>query len=692
MSGSFVTRAGAFAFAAAVLLGVSSTALARQTGPDDASQMRVPGPTDAQEVAEPFVLQTDMAPQDEALPPPPRQAGARLPFAPTGTVPGAQAAAPPLLSLQPLPPLPAPPLETNALDQPTLGPTQTQEIARDKPAQIGDALDQGSVLKANPTLSLRPMVVQAQQLSSQDVASIGVLTQDTTGFSTQIWSNSRARDILNAWSAVPVTSPSPTINAAVRDLALAVAAAPPVSDARAWTLLEKRVDVLGQIGDLPGALALLARAPSDLAPNELLKKKAEAALWAQDWTLACDAARIGLNRGASAYWTNISLACHAVAGNRPAVELLLDVLGPGERPTRQFMAAIYGLLDVAQSGAPIRPAEPEPLDPNGALLNAIAAQRGISPVLDPSFIDQTASVHASIAHSGRGDLASRWPAFAALAYRARLQKGAMIQFALAVNAATPADPSLGMAIGPLQQALYVTSPQRRVSALLDLSAQARRSGMSHFWAPAVGGAVTGIEPDAALWPDAGPIAAHLAFAGEGRAVGRWYSHIRTEAQGDDLAAAQSLISVWPYAILLAPSGDVPFTTRLAQLWLQTQSGGSAQEQAKTATYFYIALEALGYSIAPEVWAEVEAAGGYVPEVSVRPADLAALERIASRGEVGRGILRAFAILGADGPVAPDPQALRAALRALVQLGQDAMARQIAAEVMFFNGVSLGNGS
>jgi hypothetical protein len=478
------------------------------------------------------------------------------------------------------------------------------------------------------------------------------------------------------------------MNETMRALALAVAAAPPVSDARAWALVEKRVEALTKLGDLAGALGLLARAPSDLATNTLLQKKAEIALWAHDWPMACEAARIGNDRGPSPYWTDISLACHAVAGNRAAVDLLLDVLGPGEQPTRQFMAAIYGLLDASGKA---QAQEPEPLDPANALLSAIAAQRGERPVFDAGFVDAPAIVHASFAQAGQSGLAARWPAIAALAYRARIQPQDMIQYAFAANPSTPPDSSLGMAVSGLQQALYRNAAPRKVRALLNLSNQARRAGMSQFWAPAVGKALASLEPDESLWLDAGAIASHLAFAGEGVAVGRLYGHIRANANGDDLAAAQSLISVWPYAVLLAPAGDVPFTARLAQLWWQTQSQANDQDRVRTATYFFTALEALGYPIAPDLWAAVGQVGTYMTDGTPASVDVAGLKRMADNAEIGRGILSSFAAMGPDGPVSPDPQAMRAALRTLVQLGHGDMARRLAAEVLFFQGVSLADG-
>lgn len=630
--------------------------------------------------------------QSDVAPKPLRQAGAPLPFAAPSRRQMRQSAP----SLLALPPLNSDTLvageanadavaEPNNADRPAADGTATNALAESAAIEEPGAIEE----LAQGAAARQPIIVQAQQLSSQDVAAIGLLTPADAGFTTQIWRNTRARAVLKAWDAAPVKAPSPVMHETMRALALAVAAAPPVSDARAWDLLEKRVDALTQLGDLPGALGLIARAPSDMAPSTLLQKKAEIALWAHDWLLACEAARIGLDRAPSPYWTDISLACHAVAGNRAAVDLLLDVLGPGEQPTRQFMAAIYGLLDDPDAA---ETREPQPLDTANALLNAIAARRGQRPVLDAGFVDAPAIVHASFAQAGGQSLAARWPAMAALAYRSRIEPSDMIQYALAADPATPADPSLGMAIGGLQQALYRNAARLKVRALLALSAQARRAGMSQFWAPGVGKALAALEPDESLWLDAGAMAGHLAFAGEGAAVGRLYGHIRANAQGDDLAAARSLISVWPYAVLLAPAGEVPFTARLAQLWWQTQSQASVQDRVRMATYFYTALEALGYPIAPELWASVGQVGTFITDGTPASVNVAGLKRMADNAEIGRGILSSFAAMGADGPVSPDPQAMRAALRTLVQLGHADIARRLAGEVLFFQGVSLADGA
>lgn len=686
-----MTRPWAGALYSAALICAAAPALAQQQ-PPQASQTE-PQPAAEQTIEQRPILGESAGVEQSATmagaaePMPTRQPGTPLPFA-AGSGRQGQQTAPSLLAL---PPLPREALVGEQSGAAMAGGTQTDTPSVNTPAGPSAALDEADPVvldQVDNTAAVQPIVVQAEQLSSQDVASIGLVTPADVGFTTQIWRNSRARMILKAWDAAPVNAPSPLMNETMRALALAVAAAPPVSDSRAWALLEKRVDALTQLGDLAGALGLLARAPSDLAPNALLQKKAEIALWAYDWPLACETARIGNDRGPSPYWIDISLACHAVAGNRAAVDLLLDVLGPGEQPTRQFMAAIYGLLDAPGT---TQPQEPQPLDPANALLNAIAVQQGLMPVVDAGFVDAPAIVHASFAQAGQAGLAARWPAIAALAYRARMQPQDMVQYAFAANSSTPADPSLGMAISGLQQALYRNAAPRKVQALLDLSGQARRAGMSQFWAPGVGKALAALEPDESLWLDAGAIAGHLAFAGEGAAVGRLYGHIRANAQGDDLAAAQSLISVWPYAVLLARAGDVPFTARLAQLWWQTQSQGSDQDRVRTATYFFTALEALGYPIAPELWAAVGEVGTYMTEGTPANVDVAGLKRMADKAEIGRGILSSFAAMGADGPISPDPQAMRAALRTLVQLGHGDMARRLAAEVLFFQGVSLADG-
>lgn len=592
-----------------------------------------------------------------------------------------------LLEVDPMDP--AAPVEGDALGQQDLKQDPQRDPLRQNPIYGGQ--DTPAELDLDmQTGAVQPRVIQAQQLSSQDVASLGILTEAQSGFSTRIWRSSTATDILSAWPQVPADAPSPAIHAAVKALALSVAAAPPVSDARAWALVEARLDALLSIGALKEAALLSARIPSDFAPTNILKKKADIALWSHQWTPACEAARIGLDAGPSQYWTSITLACRAVKGNRGAVDLLLDVASPEERPTRQLMAAVNALLDASD---PVLAAQSRPQKPlkvsqealNDPLMNAIAVQLGQLPELEQSFLDAPALAHASLANAPGLSLSVRWPGVSALAYRARIDGPDMVQFVAAAPPTTPASPALGVSPRDMQRPLSAGNPTRQVSGLLAISQRGIASGLGQFWAPAIGRTLAMMQPQQILWPDAGAIAAHLAFANEGQALGQWYRHIRTNARSDDLSAAQSLINVWPYAVLLTDDGQAAFTPRLAQVWLQSQSS-PADEQARQAVYLYTSLEALGNPIAPELW---DAVGG--APLDVAGADFNALRRAVRDKEVGRGTLLAFAALGPDGPKMPEPQALRAALKALVALDQARIARRLAAEVLFFSNVSLGSG-
>lgn len=646
-----------------------------------------PLPDAAAPVLEGQIENGDLRPLEPPLPV--RQAGEVLPFAQALEAPPQVRSAPSLLAL---PPLPQGALVVEEGDQAAADVSLPGAEALSPLDGATTALESGPY---EPLVQQQPSVIQTQQLSSQDVASIGVLGEAETGFSTQIWQRSRAQNILAAWDDAPTGARSPVIQATLETLALAVASSPPVSDANAWALVDRRVSALVDMGALESAMALMSRLPSDIAPSSLLRKKAEIALWGQDWSTACNAARIGLERSPSQYWTNLTLGCRAVTGNRAAVDLLLDVLSPSERPTRAFMQSINAVLNAADPSAPSANAQAEALgfdiEKGGALAFAMASQLGQSVVPDRGFLDQSAIVHASVALASLAPLDRRWPGVVALAYNTRLEAGAMLQYLAAAAQTTKADEALGVAPRDFLRPLSLNSPVRRVEALLDLSRRAGLSGLQQFWAPAVGEVLATVTPSQMLWPDVGDIAAHLAFAGKGQAVVTWYEHVRANAVQNDLTAAQSMISIWPYAVLFGEGGETPFTPRIAQLWWETLDASSADVRAQKAIYFFTALEALGYPVAPELWAAVAAESG--PLVASAPAgiDVDALKRMGQNGEVGRGILLSLAALGSEGTRAPDPKALDAAMRTLVALGQDRLARQLASEVLFYSGVSQTNG-
>jgi len=608
----------------------------------------------------------------------PRQAGQPLPFAPQTR--SAEMPAP--IGLLDVQPLPGDALLPDASDK---------EAAEPEGVDIAAPSEEPAVPE---DVSAVPVVIEAQALTSEDVAAIGTLTEAESGFSTQIWSPSTAEALIAAWQSAPTNAPSPVIVKTLKSLALTIAAPPLVTEEEAWALIAQRVDVLTQLGDLNGVNALLNRVPNDAAPPAMLQQKTDYALWGDDWATACAAARTGIDRNPSRYWTEITLACHAVEGNQAAVDFLLEVTPDDEQPTDQHMRAISALL--RQTNAVRAPADTLSLQPvelaNAQALDfAISKLTGTPATVTADFIDAPAIVHASLAAGARQPLMQRWPGLAALAYRARLSPADLVQYAVAVDPQVSADPSLGVMPQALRQPLSITVADQRADALLALSRNARSSGLVQLWATAIGNAFEAMAPSKALWDRAGGIAAHLAFSGAGDEAAGWYSHIRRNASMDDLKAAENILAVWPYALLGARTAPVPFTPRLAQLWWQAQDDKDSGIRAKQGIYFFTALEALGYPIAPEIWATLGDAANYVIGGTQGDVDVAALETAIEDGEIGRGLLLGLSALGENGPVSPDPQTLGIALRALVDLGFSDLARQLAVEVLFFNDVSLDDG-
>ncbi|MEM6682725.1 MAG: hypothetical protein AAF607_10820 [Pseudomonadota bacterium] len=692
-----------------------SAALAQDVAPDavltpDPAATQAPNPTDSVSTRAAQTPTPKAALKRRPLVP--------LPFAPQTTT-GPSAPADPnatdLPSSQPAALLDLSPISADAIARlmPDEG-LQTEpdgtapETAENGLSESDLAAADGAADDAAPQAGLAmPVIIEAEPLTGQDMAEIGLLTEAESGFSTQIWAMSEPDALLAAWASAPFNAPSPTIVETLKALASAIASAPAVDENQAWALIDQRVTMLANLGDLKAANALMDRVPNDIAPDALLQRKADLALWADDWASACGAASAGIDRNPGPFWTNLTLACHALEGNQAAVDLLLEILPSKEQPDQQYMDAIDRLL-LASTGRTPKPQDAgEALTPSTAqALSAAIAKRLNQPVkVTAQLVDAPAPIQASIAYSAGSSLAARWPGLAALAYRARVEPSDLLQFSLAAKAGSAPDPGLGLVPRYLARPLAIADETQRAQALLNAADQARDTAAEQIWARPIGTVFKSAQPIESLWPYAGQIAAHLAFAGAGGDTVQWYRHIRRMASPDDLTAARSVISIWPYALLLAAPGEIPFTPRLAQLWWQAQgaeqpdtpddsspaSGSGFGPRAAQGIYVFTIFEALGYPMTPEIWATLGEASNYVIGGTAGDVEPAALEEAIGANEVGRGILLSFAALGNDGPVAPSPEALSACLRTLVALGQDDLARRLAAEVLFFNGVSRGNG-
>ncbi|MEO0411901.1 MAG: hypothetical protein AAF221_08700 [Pseudomonadota bacterium] len=631
----------------------------------------------------------DLAPLPEmTLTPaaPARQAGEILPFAPNfskAPIPD-QNAPTPLLDLTALP-LPE--------QAPVFMPGADEKNNAGMNAPLEETGDQGLFQAApQPPLDLVPQTVTTSQLSAKDLAGIGTLSLEQGGFGESLWADTSYSELLEALQSADASVKSPIIQRALRRLALSIAIMPGVSERGAWMLLKARLDLLARSGDLAGLHAFAARLPNDLAPKDILKLKASVALRADDWPMACAAATEGLRRAATRYWAGVRLACRAGQGNRSAVDLLLDTTDAGTMPPAQVRSAVDRLLEKTAPTSFVGARQAAPRERRAAAPTPLLA--AISRLVDgPGQADEALDLLsleplsvASLAFAAEAPLGDRWPAVAALAYWGHFEGAEMLSYAISTPVNTRADASLGLAPGQLQRALSAPNSAAMAAQLSDLSAQSQFSGLPHIWTGAIGEAMAHVQPSEGLWPQAGMIAAHLAYAGYGANAAQWYDDLRARVTSSNVEEAQYIMEVWPWALAANEPGRVPFTSRLAELWLQTNGMDDKGLVLPKAKVMFAVLEGLGYDTGAALRVAVD------DTLSPLPASLPQMDRAVSLGQTGLAILAGFEALGPQSTLQPDPVRVRAVIQNLRAIDQGALARAIAVEALLHAGVARSNGA
>jgi hypothetical protein len=171
--------------------------------------------------------------------------------------------------------------------------------------------------------------------------------------------------------------------------------------------------------------------------------------------------------------------------------------------------------------------------------------------------------------------------------------------------------------------------------------------------------------------------------GRYEAATAWLLLAKREAPVSAQAAAASL-RLWPYARLAG-------TTRFANEagvdgWRYAQGDPASDEVAEQAAFLEMLLQALGEADAV-AWAEpAEEESAREKAAAPDAAVLVALEEASRAGRLGETVLRVLVLLGEGDPAEAQPQALGAALSALMQVGLPLEARALAIEAALGKGI------
>lgn len=603
-------------------------------------------------------------------------------------------------------------------------PIETQPLAPPgtDPAEP-DVVDGPQSLLAVQPPGPQPGAAETQAAASGTEEGLGLLGESDGGFGPELWAGTDRQVIEELLPQIPVATSSPTLFDLSRRLLLSDAPVPrpAVALAEAEVLLAgtvedraaegeaaqaavpadteadatvdlldvrlERLSALGVMGELERLLALL---PPERSPDIRKRLTVELLLTQGDETAACEQVRQGdPSGGQDAFWLKALTFCQYRQGETAAAELGLALLRDAGREQDQLfirlMDAALGLQTLPDGEihdlptAQVRGLElallsalnhPIPV----ALVNTTGPRTRMQMALNESVPLPQRAVAAEWAVSSRRLEADRL---------GRLYESFQFQPAVLDDALNTGYGLPGVEARALYyQVLRKPNGQQQELLTAELALDSAEAdgvyvGMAELVLPEL---VADPEDSGLAW-----LAAMLGRAnyvlGRYESATAWLLLARREAPVSAQAAAASL-RLWPYARL---AGTTMFTNEAGvDGWRYAQNDPGSAEVAEQAGFLQVLFQALGEADAL-AWAEPaeEAkAAGEAPNAAV----LIALEEASRAGRLGETVLRVLVLLGEGNPAEADPQALGAALSALMQVGLPLEARALAIEAALGKGI------
>ncbi|HKY94853.1 MAG TPA: hypothetical protein VJL84_06080 [Kiloniellales bacterium] len=564
------------------------------------------------------------------------------------------------------------------------------------------------VIDGPQSLLVQPFAALPQQSVAGTQEGLGLLTESDGGFGPDLWAGTDRRVIEELLPKIPAATASPTLFDLARRLLLSDALLPPpaavaeadmgeggvAADAEANATVDlldlrlERLSALGVMGELERLLALL---PPERSPDVRKRLTVELLLTEGDETAACEHVRQGdPSGGQDGFWLKALTFCQYRQGEIAAAELGLALLRDAGREQDQLFIR---LMDAALGLQPLPEGEIHDL-PTGQVRGLeLALLSALGHPLPTGLIDTTGprarmqmALNDSVPLPQRA-VAAEW---AVSSRRLEADRLARLYESFQFQPTTIDDAlNAGYRMpGVEARALYFQvlrkpgGPQQELLtaelALDSAEADGVYVGMAELVLPEL---VADPEDPGLAW-----LAAMLGRAnyvlGNYEAATAWLLLALREAPVSAQAAAASL-RLWPYARL---AGTTMFTNEAGvDGWRYAQSDPGSAEVAEQAGFLHVLFQALGEADAL-VWAEPaedEAkAAGEMPDATV----LFALEEASRAGRLGETVLRVLVLLGEGNPAEADPQALGAALGALMQVGLPLEARALAIEAALGKGI------
>ncbi len=536
--------------------------------------------------------------------------------------------------------------------------------------------------------------IEVNPLAEMDPGAIGALNSGQGGFGPAMWRDSDRTQIESLLLRLPPRMTSIALRDLARRLLLSSAPPPPLADAEGdaeaeaaaaadTDLLALRIDRLLALGDVEGLNRLLQAVPRRFDDQRILRGRVEGLVLAGDLTGGCREVRNGMALyHALPYWQKALVVCQLAAGERESAELGLGLMRERGLVEDPGFDALVDVMAGGDSEVPTATAI-EPL--NFAALQSIGWQ-------PPAALINRAppNLLAVIARSPRVPLEQRTVAAELAVAMGALDAEPLAElyrsFPFEPETLQEGDPE-GAFAGPRQRALLL----RRVELSDDTQARAYRirialetAAQSGLYRPMLQVLLPRLSEipieSGTVWFAETAGRAHYASGGYERARS-WYNLARDRA-GQDATSASATARLWPYFRLTGGS-SLGASANLAA-WREARSDAGEALLARGEALLAAAFRALDEDGAPPL-GSVAAADG-AGAVSAENGLLLDLQVAGEDRRSGEAVLLTLVGLGEEGLEAAQPRTLNAVLTALLRIGLELEARQLAVEIAIANGI------
>ncbi len=522
--------------------------------------------------------------------------------------------------------------------------------------------------------------VEVRDLGRIDVDALGSLTLAAGGFGSDAWAGLDRETASGLLAAVPAAIPSPVLRDLVIRLML-TAARPGTGNSPAGlpadmdadpdaSFLAERARLLRSIGALEPIFELTAQKPADVVAPAFERVGAEARFLNGDLAAGCRLTAGAMERPGPSdrFWQRALAFCQALAGEDAAARLSVAVLAEtGKRdPTFESLIAALAGDKLTLESLPA----PDALTLAMARAAGVRLPADVIETADPALLAAVA-----VAPNAAAELRLRAAetAHAAGALPAELLNTLYANVASGRPSAGGTDPWYERA-RQFHTALVADGPLGRADAVIAALTAARSADRWLSTASAYRDLVINLEPGEALTDRAPELVRAAAATDAAESVSAWLTLIESAAETNS-AALEAATAVTPLVLLLSERRSAPWNV---DRWIRRLAGRPAGPEH--ARLMVALLSGLGLPVPVALAANAEA--GLEPITGPRAAPSAdpeatRLMMAAEAGQAGETVLRAAALLPAQGVEGAGADRLGAIVLALRTAGFAAEARTLA---------------